>query len=231
MTTLYKQLLTDCLVALGDSSGTVWSRTDKIIPWVTEAIKAFPLLRPMYKDHTLVLGDEHGFDLEVDFREMISIEYGGQSLTSSNPRYLYRKNRLDPEFYNEPGYYDVDHNFADGAGWHLYTSELLRIGGHIYIQYLANHLWDLDDDADDLITIPDEFETILISSVICRAYRERLSYYMQDPTAHMTVITQMTTMVQRAEENYRLQVAQAQAGLAKGKIGIHVDFDKYNRVY
>ena len=89
----------------------------------------------------------------------------------------------------------------------------------------------MDDDSTTEISVPEEYEDILIGYVLCRGYRERLGFYMQDPTAHMTIITQMTNMVFRAEENYRMVVAAAQARLAQGKVGTHLSLDKFDRVY
>ena len=92
----FSDLLTDCSVALGDVAGTTWDRTTIIWPWCIEAIRTFPILRPMFKDKTTGLGEEHGFELEADFREMISVEYPVNQHPTS---YMVRKNRLDPAFY------------------------------------------------------------------------------------------------------------------------------------
>lgn len=229
MPVTFSSLLTDCSVALGDAAGTTFDRTDVIWPWCVEAIRVFPILRPMYKDESLVLGSTHVFDLNSDFREMISVEY---PIGQTPPHYLIRKNRLDPDFYSSDEYYDVDHNYADGVGYVVYTSALLKAPVHVYLQYLANHeIATLEDDSLEEITIPDEYIEILIDYVLCRGYRERLGFYMQDPTAHMTVINQMTQLVYRAEENYRMVVEAAQKRLAFSKIGTHLAADKYDRVY
>ncbi len=37
--------LTACLLALGDSGGATWSRTDRILVWASEAVRFFPLLQ------------------------------------------------------------------------------------------------------------------------------------------------------------------------------------------
>lgn len=224
----FQTLLTNCLLALGDSSGVMWSREDRIWPWCIEAMLTFPILRPMKDDHTNGATVVYSFALPEDFREIISVEYPFNRVP---PVYLVRKNRLDPDFHGLAGYYDVDHDYATGNGWMLYISGGLPANVHITTQYLANHDIDMDDDGTHFITIPDEYENILIASVICRAYRERLSAYMQDPTAHMTIITQMTTMVFRAEENFRILVETAQAKLAQSKVSAHQAADKFDRVY
>jgi hypothetical protein len=67
--------------------------------------------------------------------------------------------------------------------------------------------------------------------VVAKGYRERLGNYMQDPTAHMTIITQMTTMVLRAEENYNELVKQAVARYTESRILPHRQVDKFDRTY
>jgi hypothetical protein len=229
MSTSFKQLLTDCLVALGDSGGAVWSRVNRMWPWCIEAMKTFPILRPMVDDHTNGAAIVYSYSTPVDFREVISIEY---PISQQPPVYLHRKNRLDPEFYDEAGYYDVDHDYTGGKGWMIYVSGGVAALAHIKMQYLANHeVTDLDDDDAHLITIPDEYENILIANVVCRAYRERMSYYMQSPTAQTNVIMQYSDMVFKAEENYRAMVNAAQEKLAQSKVSAHQIVDKYDRVY
>jgi hypothetical protein len=55
--------------------------------------------------------------------------------------------------------------------------------------------------------------------------------YMQDPTGHMTIITQMTNMVLRAEENYKDLVNQAMARYTDSRILPHRAVDKFDRTY
>src|SRR5665647_1493828 len=108
MTTSFEQLLTDCLVALGDSSGITWDRTTRMWQFCIEAILTFPILRPMLDDHTNGNAIVYSYDLPEYFREVISVEYpiGGQP-----PTYLARKSHLAPDFYEFPGFYDVDHDY------------------------------------------------------------------------------------------------------------------------
>ena len=200
--------MTACLLALGDSSGATWSRTDRILVWASEAVRFFPILRPQLDDHTAGLAKEYVFDMATDFREVIAVEY---PISQQPPVYLVRKNHLDPHFYVDTGFYDVDHDYASGGGWVMYVSGGVAATAHIKIQYLANHDSALEDASDHYLTVPDEYENLLILSVMCRAYRERLSYMMQNPTAHSTEILQMTTMVEKMEQEYRDQVAAAQA--------------------
>jgi hypothetical protein len=228
VTVSFEQLLTDCLVALGDSLAATWSRINIMMPWCIEAIQSFPILRPMLDDHTNGASIVYSYAMPADFRQLISVEY---PISQQPPVYLVRKNRLDPNFYNQDGFYDIDHDYSTGTGWTMYVSGGIAAAAHIKTQYLANHDTAMTDSEECMLSVPDEYETILISSVMCRAYRERLGYMMQDPTAHMTVITQMTEMVHHMEEYYQSQVAAAQAKLANSIVSPRQAADKYDRVY
>jgi hypothetical protein len=228
MSTSFAQLLTDCLVALGDSAGTTWSRTTVIWPWCIEAMKTFPILRPMKDDHTNGAAVVYSFAAAADFRYVISVEY---PINQTPPTYLVRKNRLDPSFYRKSGFYDIDHDYATGSGWIIYVSGGIAALAHIYVQYLANHDVAMADDAGHLITVPDEYENVLIAQVICRAYRERLGYFMQNPTAQTNVIMRVTDMVQKAEDSYNALLAAAQKRLADSRVTGDKFADKFDRVY
>ncbi len=228
MTIADDDFLTACLLALGDSLGNTWSRTDRILPWACEAVRFFPILRPQLDDHAAGLAKEYVFDMPVDFREVISVEY---PISQQPPVYLVRKNHFDPHFYADDGFYDIAPDYSSGAGWVMYVSGGVAATAHIKTQYLANHDSALEDASDHFLTVPDEYEGLLILAVMCRAYRERLSYMMQDPTAHSTDIQQMTTMVSDLEEEYRNQVAAAQAKVTNSVITPKLASDKFDRVY
>lgn len=218
--------MTDCLVSLGDDDASTWSRTDVIWPWCIEAMMAFPILRGMELEYTMIAAS-HKVTLPADFREIISVEY---PIDQEPPDYLTRLNHLDPAFYSTETFYDVDRDYKTGKGWLLYVAKKLAIGEKVRISYLANHSTDVDD-ADKLITVPDEYENILIAYVVAKAYRERLGAYMQDPTAHTSIILQMTDMVRKADDNYKALVLRAQENLAESRTSPHLHSDKYDRVY
>jgi hypothetical protein len=228
MTISFDKLLTHCLLALGDSTCATWSRTDAIWSWCIEAMLAFPILRPAQQVITVAGAASYQHDLASDFREIVSVEY---PVSQDPPEFLSRLNRLDPNFYSSDDSYDMDRNYVDGTGWVLFTSKKLAVGQVIKINYLANHDTDLEDDPASYITVPDEYESILVAYVVAKGYRERLGNYMQDPTAHMTIITQMTTMVLRAEENYNELVKQAVARYTESRILPHRQVDKFDRTY
>ena len=54
---------------------------------------------------------------------------------------------------------------------------------------------------------------------------------MQDPTAHTSLIMQMTDMVNEAEENYRQLAQAAYQRLADSRITPNVAVDKFDRLY
>lgn len=232
MSISFSQLLSDCLIALGDDNGLVWSRINKIWPWCIEAMQTFPFGRPQRLDHTITAGELRHFDLPVGFREVISVEF---PVDQDPPVYLKRYNRFDPYFYKSHEFYDVDHNYEDGSGWTLYYSVYMEPQApglpHMYVDYLADHDLDMEDLITCYITVPDEYYSILIHQVMCRAYRERLSFYMQDPTVHTSIVMQLTEMVNKAEERYDSLVTAAQQKSSNSKQLPSQSVDKFDRVY
>ncbi len=113
----------------------------------------------------------------------------------------------------------------------VYFSTSIPVGAHVKSQYLANHDTDMADDGTHFITIPDEYEELIIASVVCKAYRERLSFYMQDPTAHQAVILEMTQMVRDADTRYQSMVITIQQKLAISRLASDRKVDKFDRVY
>jgi hypothetical protein len=182
----------------------------------------------MKDDHTNGASIVYNFATAIDFREVISVEYpvGGTPIT-----YLVRKYRLDPTFYKEAGYYDIDHDYSTGSGWLIFISGGLAASAHIYTQYLAQHDTAMTDSPTCYITVPDEYIALLIANVMCRAYRERLSFQMQNPTAQTSVISQLTTMVAQMEQSYQEQVAMAVARLTTSIVSPRMAVDKFDRVY
>ena len=149
----------------------------------------------------------------------------------SPPVYLVRKNRTDDDFYDASGFYDIDHDYTSGVGWTCYVSGGVAAAAHIKVQYLANHDTAMADDDTVLISVPDEYENILIACVIAIVYRSKLSSVMIDPTAHTSIVMQLTDMVLKAEAHYDNLIQRAQAKLAESKIKPLGGLDKYDRVY
>jgi hypothetical protein len=227
MSILFSKLLTDCLAALGDNLAATWSRTTTIWPWCIEAMLSFPILRPQQQAFTAEAAVRE-ISLNTDFREIIGVEY---PVDQDPPSYLIRKNRFDPVFFTDDRHYDIDRDYESGKGWVLWLSKTLAIDDQVNINYLATHDLDMLDDTVTVITVPDEYENILIAYVIARAYRERLSLYLQDPTAHTSLIMQMTDMVEKAENNYQHLVLRAQEKLTDSRTSPRMQADKFDRVY
>ncbi len=228
MSVSMNKFVSDCLIAAGDTTGATWSRTTVAIPWANEAMLAFPILCPKQTTITVAGAATHEHDLPAGFRQLVSVEY---PLSQDPPEFLDRMNHLDPSFYASNEHYDVDRNYADTAGWVLWTSKKVPVGGQLKVNYLANHKTDCTDEVNSFITIPDEYEYICVSYFVVKAYRERLSYYMTDPTAHMAVIAQLTDMVVHAEENYRTQVQDLLIKYTDSRILPHRQIDKFDRTY
>jgi hypothetical protein len=228
MAQTWSKVLDHCLLALGDVAGSTWSRTLIIWPWVQEAVLNFPILRPMLDDHTNGAAIVYSYAAPTDFREVISVEY---PISQQPPELLQRKNRLDDSFWDAAGYYDIDHDYSTGTGWTIYVSGGVAALAHIKMQYLANHDTAIVDNSIATWTVPDQYENIIIAYVIVRGYRERLSDAMQDPTAHTSLIQQMTQMVKEAELSYKAQADAAYQRLADSRITPNVAVDKYDRLY
>jgi hypothetical protein len=229
MTTSFQSLLTKCLTALGDPTGATWNRTTVIIPWANEAILSLPILRPMQQQFTQAgVPDEHRIVLASDFREIVSVEY---PISQDPPVYLTRKNRFDPEFYSADTFYDVERDYKALSGWALWTSKLVPQAGIVNINYLANHKTDCTDSGTSYITVPDEYVPLIVADVVCKGYRERLGFFMQNPTLYIQLINQMTNMVLKSEDRYQALVTAAVAKLTDSRTSPHMTVDKFDRVY
>ncbi|OGN93818.1 MAG: hypothetical protein A2Z71_11725 [Chloroflexi bacterium RBG_13_50_21] len=225
----WTKVLSDCLLALGDPLAATWSRTATIWPWVQEAVLTIPILRPMIDDHTNAASTIiYSYQAPVDFREVITVEY---PIGVQPPTYLSRKNRLDESFWNSNDFYDIDHDYTAGTGWFIWVSGGIAASAHIKMQYLANHSTTIVDDSTATWTVPDVYENIVISYVIAKAYRERLSAYMITPTAHTSTILQLTDMVKKAEDHYLGLSQRALQRLTDSRITPNVAADKFDRVY
>jgi hypothetical protein len=236
MAITFTKLLDDILYMLGyEGPGegipeNTWSRELQLDPWAKQAILAFPLLRPKVYGFILI-GSTHNIELPLDYKEMKSVEYpAGQE----PPVFLARLNHLEKGFYSSrQTYYDIDRNYSTGEGWILIISKLLVEGDHIHINYLTPHETDLNDDATDEITVPDEYEEILIMYVISKCYRELLTTYAIDPSMHENVITELTEMINQAEVRYMGMIKNLLNSTTAGNSAITPNriVDMYDRVY
>jgi hypothetical protein len=194
-----------------------------------EAIAAFPILRPMIYDYVM-LTTVKTVSLPADYREVIAVEY---PINQTPPTYLVRKNRFDQAFYNSDGFYDVDHYYASTAAQAalLYSSGDFVTGNHVKTYYLANHDLAMLDNSTVLITIPDYYVHILIKYVVARAYREKLSVLVANPTSYSNVITQLVGYIEATDKMYQDAVNAAMTELTASRLTPHQHADKFDRVY
>jgi len=228
MTISFQTLLTDCLDALGDRQGNTWSRIDCIMPWAKEAIRNFPILRPNFYTATNISTTIYDVSMPVDFREVVAVEY---PVSQTPPVYLVRKNHFDPNFYDQDGFYDVDRDYENGKGYLLWISSGWAGGTAIHVYYLATHDTNLTDSPTSYLTVPDQYEPLLITAVMCRAYRERLGMLMQDPTAFSSLVDQLTNAVGQLEQRYDQMLATVQVKITDSTVSPRMKSDKFDRLY
>jgi hypothetical protein len=231
MSISFKQLLDDCMLSLGDPTGAIWSRADVITPWAKEAMLAFPILRATTETITVGLSAKHVHKLNFAFREIISVEY---PIGEEPPVFLTRMNHYDPDFYKSDDHFDISRYYLDYisyTGWQVWTSKLMPPAEEFKVNYLANHNTDLDDDVADLISVPDEYEHILVAYVVAKAFRERLIIYLGNPSVYTELVGELTATVDKAEKRYQAMVDEAIRRLAESRTSPHMEVDKFDRIY
>jgi hypothetical protein len=104
--TTFGNFLTDIMYALGDPTESTWSRTLEVWTWLEEAIREFPIKRPMTDD----LSDNtylHKITLPTDFFSIVSVEW---PIDQNPPSFCERRDRLEDDFY-DGYYYDVERDY------------------------------------------------------------------------------------------------------------------------
>ena len=238
MTITFTQLLDDIEYQLGfagPGSGLpeqYWERSLHFEPWSKAAILAFPLLRPdSYAFTMLVPGrNPHIVELPADFRVMVTVEFPGATVP---PVLLTRANCQASDFYDTDDYYDIKRNFSLGSGYNIIFSRSLVATDHAHLNYLVPHDADLMDNGVDELTIPDEYEDILIAYVIARAYRHLMTIFVCDPSAHENTISELTQMIKAAEDKYNNMIKSLTSDISVGESWIigNRKSDKHDRVY
>lgn len=215
--------LTNVMYALGDPTEQHWSRTSEVWKWLIEAIREFPILRGKTTDLSDAV-ENHKFDLPSDFVEIVNVQWP----ISSDYIYLVRRSHQDKYFF-DGDYYDIDRNFPDSAGWMLWTGPTVTVASPVRVNYLALH--DYNASESMVITIPDQYLNILTEYCIMRAWQERLSNEIRDPTAHSDIIQNMELNLKEHRRNYQLLVEQALKELNTSRIVANRLVDKYDRIY
>jgi hypothetical protein len=81
------------------------------------------------------------------------------------------------------------------------------------------------------ITIENQYIQVIINHVSLMCFQERLSYQLQDPTAHTSTIQQMSEAVKAAQEVYIASLKRAEADLAIARRIPGYKVDKHDRIY
>lgn len=224
--TTFGNHLTRVMYSLGDPSGSIWSRTNEVWYWLIEAIREFPILRPMQEDISEIgVGDIHTLSLPADFKEIISVEW---PVDQTPPRYHLRRNRLEADFYDGDTY-DIERDYESGSGWTLWMGQPIPPGEVVRVDYLAMH----DTSATEImvLTVPDQYLNILTEYCIIRAWTERLSTEISNPTAHATTIAQINSTIQHHRETYNRLVQQAVREMTTSRVTMNRRMDKHDRIY
>jgi hypothetical protein len=211
------------LYALGDPSEGTWSRTNEVWHWLIEAIREFPILRPMQADISDET-DEHVIALPSDFKEIVAVQWP----ITDDMRYHTRRSRFSQDFY-DGDYYDVDRDYASGAGWVLWMGQAVDYDQPCRVDYLAEH----DDNASEnmVLTIPDQYLNVLTEYCIYRAWTSRLSKEIANPSAFIRNIDQITEAMNLHRSNYLKLLDDISKEMSTSKIVPNRTNDKYDRIY
>jgi hypothetical protein len=211
------------MYALGDPTEVYWSRTLVVWYWLIEAIREFPILLAKEAD----VSDnfkEHEIELPADFREVISVQWP----ITADMRYHVRRSRLSEDFY-DGDYYDVDRDFSTGSGWKLWMGQPVPFAFPVRVHYYALH--DTAGGELTVLTVPDQYLNILTEYCILRAWTERLSKELADPTAHSDVISSINTAIAEHRKTYNALVEQAVRELTTSRITPTHRADGHDRIY
>lgn len=221
--TAFGILLTRIMYSLGDPLEAHWSRTNEVWYWLIEAIREFPILRPMTADVSDNL-DRHRIELPADFIDIVNVQWP----ITADMRYHTRRNRLEDDFY-DGDYYDIERDFSTGSGWILWMGQEVPFAQPARVNYLALH----DTAMGELTTVsvPEQYHNILQEYCILRAWTERLSNEIRNPTAHAETIAEINRVIAEHRATYNALVNQAAKELTTSRIGNNRRADKYDRIY
>lgn len=220
--TTFGSLLTRIMYALGDPAEATWSRTSEVWFWLAEAIREFPILRPRQSDLTFS-PDDHQEPLPADFIEIVSVEY---PIGADPVRYHTRRAHQSANF-NSGDYYDIVRDHATGSGWVLWMGQ--SIASEVRVNYLAPH--DTNVSEGMVLTIPDQYLNILTEYCFVRAWQERLSTEIANPTAHASTISQINAALTQHRQTYETLIGQAVRELGTSRIITQRALDDHDRVY
>lgn len=226
MTTL-ADIADRCQDALADAAAGTWSQ-NLVEDWVVEAIRSYSNSFPQLglQQSITTTADTRKYDLEVDFTQVISVEY---PVGEDPPEYLIRRDYLHPNFWTEAGYFDIVNNMATydaDVRMEIWISEKPAADEYIKVHYYANHT--LPTASGDKVTVPDEHQHLLVQFVVWQAWRALTSAEMQDPTSNSSLLmAQMNQNMRDARRDYYRQLDILRSQMAEGGIaGVWTDADR-----
>jgi hypothetical protein len=189
-------------------------------------MRDFPILRPKSTVYTVTEAG-HSFTLPSDFRKVIYVEYPPYQ---DPPEYLQRKGHLSTTFFGEDGFFDVDRDYDSGEEYLLWVSNSLAVDDIIIVRYLAGHITEFANEYS-YISIENQYVQVIINHVVLMCFQDRLAAQLQDPTAHTSLIQQLSEAVKAAEINYLDHLKRAQADVSNSQRVSGWKVDKHDRIY
>ena len=216
-----------CAALLSDSGNATWS-TLVLDQWINLAINDLSIHFPMVVDYEINgLGATHFYDLSPNIKGIISVEY---PVGEDPPRFLERKSYSEPEFSYLPGYYDFlkTNSSYSGSPPQLAVSDDLSAIDVVMVRAVSDHSPLLE--GSDECTILDRHVQLIPLFVRWKAFSERSSYEMRDPSPLNSIQSSFELNTQRAELAYTSALAKAIE--AEGDSAISSwKMDGYDRIY
>ena len=200
-------------IVLNDSGVGTWPQAT-VESWICDAIRDYSQYFPRVQTSELTVTSEtgHEYDLPADFLNVILVEF---PTGEDPPKYLTRRARTHPHFYNREGYYDVEPNKSGYLYGVLYFSEEPVAGETWKLTYFATQDATYSYSTDT-ITVPENHEYLLILFTIWQAFKERAATHIQDPDTTSDILQKMVNAANLAEQEYRRAIKNAEAHKAEG---------------
>jgi hypothetical protein len=169
----------------------------------------------------------HVYDLETYIKGVISVEYPTGQVP---PRYLQRKSYTDPDFFQLPGYYDLVKMQSDDTTNPpvIYISDNTPAAKTITAICATDHA-PLTTSSDDCTVLARHVHLIGLF-VRWKAFSERSSHEMMDPSPLNTKAASMEIVTERAMNAYKTALAKAIAAEAESGISSW-KMDRFDRIY
>jgi len=211
----------------GDTSHTIFPLL-QIDDWINRAIEDLSVHFPWYTDYTIsTAANKHTYDLETYIKGIVSVEYPtGQT----PPRYLQRKAYTEANFYLIPGFYDLLKTQTDDSSTPtiLYISDVTPASKTIAVLCSSDH--SPLTTSSDATTVLARHVHLIGLFVRWKAFSERSSHDMMDPSPLSNRFASMEIAVQRVEQAYKDALARAIAAEAESGISSW-QMDRFDRIY